>query len=380
MGQNQPLAWFEEEKKKQLSELSAQFLWNWVAMIFDVFIQEAGPERTLSAIRPHIKHSGMAQAQNALKFLGKQKSELENLTAPWMFVYGTLFGEDFLTVVLKETCAVAELRKCPISYSRPEICIALSHYVSEGWCEAINTEYETVWTQHQTEGAPSCKFILKRKDAYLSSLEFEEEKAIIPYPELSEEMRNYIRYDAPAESGIIFTTAFLEVSGSERALKLLRKRAGEWGSQVGPAIAKKLGIVGKETADLAKIVDSFEQTIGLNGGITSHGNLAQKEIIDCPLSIGPPEHCLQLESFLSGICEAINPDYEFTYDSMMTRGDKTCHWTIRKKGELVKEKTKGEITSEDPAKALGLRLARGEISLEDFEKTIASLKRHGVIK
>jgi len=372
MSQDQPLELSEDEKKERLALLGEMFLWNWLAMIFDVFIQEMGPQKTLSAIRPHIKHSGMAQAQNALKLLGNQGGELENLTSPWLFIYGALFGDDCLPVVIKETCAVSELRNCPVSYSRPEICIAMSHYVSEGWCEAINPDYEIVWTQHQTEGAPSCKFILKRKDASLKALELEEEKARLPHHELSEELRNYIRFAVPAEGGIIFTNAFLEVCGSERALMLLRERAKNWGCQVGPAIAKKLCIEGRETTDLAKLVDSFEQTIEQKGEVTSNGESAQKEIIECPLSIGSPEHCLQLESFLSGICEAINPDFEFSYDQMMTKGDKTCHWTIRKKGDRSKSPMESDSAT-DPIAILKLRYAKGEITDDQYDKMLGRL-------
>ena len=380
MGQNQPFAWSEEKKKEQLTELGDQFLWNWAVMIFDVFIQEAGPERTLSSIRPHIKHSGMAQAQNALKILGKRGTELETLITPCLFIHGSIFGDDFLPVIIKETCAVVEMRNCSMSYSRPEICIAYSHYVSEGWCEALNPDYEIVWTQHQTEGAPSCKFILKRKDASLKALEPEEEKVRIPRIELSEEMREYIRYAVPAEGGIISTNAFLEVSGSERALKLLRERAKEWGSEVGPTIAKKLGIEGREIADLAKLVDLFEQTIKQNGEVASNGISAKKEIIECPLSSGPPEHCLQLESFLSGICEVINPEYEFSYDLMMTKGDKTCHWTIRKKNEARGEKSMEEPSLDDPIKRLTNKFIDGEITEEEFRKKMANLRKHGLVK
>jgi len=374
MGQNQPFAWSEEKKKEQLTELGDQFLWNWAVTIFNVFIEETGPEKTLGAIRPHIKHSGMAQVQNAFKVLGKRGGELENLTAPWLFIYGALFGDDCLPVVIKETCAVSELRTCPISYSRPEICIALSHYVSEGWCEAINPDYEIVWTQHQTEGAPSCKFIVKRKDASLKALEREEEKARIPIPELREEMKNYIRYTVPAETGIILSNAFLEVSGSEQAIRLLRERMREWGHQVGPVIAKKLGIEGSKISDMTKLIDSFEQTIGQKGKVTFNEESACKEIVDCPLSSGPPVHCLQLESFLSGICEVINPEYEFTYDRMMTKGDKACHWMIRKKGELAKENANEAPSLDGPIERLTNKYIDGEITEEEFRKKLSVLK------
>jgi predicted hydrocarbon binding protein len=366
----------EGGKKEPLAPLGDQFLWNWVSMVFDVFIQEAGPQKTLSAIRPHIKHCGLASAQNALKYLGKRGSELETLTVPCEFIFGTIFGDDCFPIIMKETCAVGEMRNCPMSSSRPEICIAISHYVSEGWCEAINPDYEFMWTQHQTEGAPSCKFIIKRKDASLEALELEEERTRIPHRELSEEMKDYIQCEVPTEDVIIFTNAFLEVSGSERALKLLRERARDWGYQVGPAIAEKLGIKGRETVDLARLVDSFERTIRQNGEVISDGESAQKAIIECPLSNCPSELCLQLESFLSGVCESIDPSYEFVYDRMMTKGDKTCHWTIKKKSELAKEKPKVEVPPDDPAKTLAMRFAKGEITEEEFARKMAFLKEH----
>ena len=157
-------------------------------------------------------------------------------------------------------------------------------------------------------------------------------------------------------------------------MKLLRERAKEWGSEVGPTIAKKLGIEGREIADLAKLVDLFEQTIKQNGEVASNGISAKKEIIECPLSSGPPEHCLQLESFLSGICEVINPEYEFSYDLMMTKGDKTCHWTIRKKNEARGEKSMEEPSLDDPIKRLTNKFIDGEITEEEFRKKMAVLK------
>jgi uncharacterized membrane protein len=59
---------------------------------------------------------------------------------------------------------------------------------------------------------------------------------------------------------------------------------------------------------------------------------------------------------------------------MMTKGDKTCHWTIRKKGEAAKEKIKEESPSDDPVKMLTTMYIKGEITEEEFRKKMAVLK------
>jgi hypothetical protein len=87
---------------------------------------------------------------------------------------------------------------------------------------------------------------------------------------------------------------------------------------------------------------------------------------ECPFAgSAPPETCLQYESFFNGICEAIDPSYEFAYDRMMTKGDKTCHWTIRKIGQTV---SRDDAVPEDPIKVLKLRYAKGEITREEYQR------------
>ena len=103
-------------------------------------------------------------------------------------------------------------------------------------------------------------------------------------------------------------------------------------------------------------------------------------IIECPFSSSSSEICAQYEAFFNGICEAIDPEYEFIYDRMMTKADMTCHWVIRKKGELTKEKSKEGSSSDDLAKRLAQKFIDGEISEEEFERKMALLKKHGVMK
>ncbi len=85
------------------------------------------------------------------------------------------------------------------------------------------------------------------------------------------------------------------------------------------------------------------------------------QITDCPCQTFSPEFCGQHGILIDGIIEVLNPAYEFVYDRMMTKGDKTCHWTIRKR---AKTPSVGQ-SAQDLLKA---RLVRGEISEEDYRR------------
>jgi len=59
-----------------------------------------------------------------------------------------------------------------------------------------------------------------------------------------------------------------------------------------------------------------------------------------------------------------------------SKGDSTCHWVVRKKGESAKEKPMETKTSDDPAKILAIRYAKGEITKEEYEEKMAIIKKH----
>lgn len=66
------------------------------------------------------------------------------------------------------------------------------------------------------------------------------------------------------------------------------------------------------------------------------------------------------EYFFKGMVSAINPDYEFTYDRMIMRGDKDCHWTLKKRVASL------PVGSDPPLEILRKMFAKGEISTEEY--------------
>jgi len=60
----------------------------------------------------------------------------------------------------------------------------------------------------------------------------------------------------------------------------------------------------------------------------------EKELTECILVFAnaPQDICANaLEARSNGICEMINPEYEFRTIKRMCKGDKTCQWVIKKK-------------------------------------------------
>jgi hypothetical protein len=94
----------------------------------------------------------------------------------------------------------------------------------------------------------------------------------------------------------------------------------------------------------------------------------EKIIHSCPFEDVSYEVCKHLEGMLNGICEAINPSYEFAYDRMMTMGDKSCHWTIKKKESMI-EKPESQVADKDEMlRKLKWRLTNGEITPEQYKE------------
>jgi hypothetical protein len=134
------------------------------------------------------------------------------------------------------------------------------------------------------------------------------------------------------ESWVYTTRAFIDCVGSEETIKRLRaymKLSGlVFGGKIMQRTPSELDLEG--TAGLLAEIFALHMRTGTR---RSSENGIEEEVSDCPFSQAPPEICLQYEAFVRGLCEAVSPDLEFSYDRMMTAGDEKCHWILKRKGE-----------------------------------------------
>ena len=136
----------------------------------------------------------------------------------------------------------------------------------------------------------------------------------------------------------IFTAASVIILGPQRTNELGAPMARNSGMKLGAKLMKESNGKG----DLATIKDKMDF---LNIILAQRGEPSvitrsslEKEIRECPFKNGLPEQCKHWEGVLNGVCEAINPDYEFKYDRMMSKGDHSCHWLVKKKSAAGEER------------------------------------------
>ena len=148
--------------------------------------------------------------------------------------------------------------------------------------------------------------------------------------------------------------------------------------EIGRGFAKRFNEEYKITTDdLGSVVDglnSFHSSFlkkGWHKGTSDGFSIATEE---CPYSGEPPEVCQLFQCFYDGLLEEINSELVMSVSTMMTKGDKTCNWTLRKKNEARKEESKEEAPLDDPVKLLTLMYVRDEITEEEFRKKLTVLK------
>ena len=348
--------------------------------VFRVMLEEVGLNRTMEATKPYNDAWGRAVVGMVKERFGQQGSDLEATAMPAYYAHCcTSFGH-IKPLEVREGGAIAELYACPSPGMKapPEICVAMSHVMAEGICNASNPDYEFVFTHHLANGDDCCRYVVRKKTSKFTIDDLGRLKKTLPLDLSFEEMNSFAGRMVVFGQLFTFTSASIDSIGSQRTLELVAPLSRETGHRLG---AKLMGGAGGK-GDLSMIKDKLDilgSTLLQSGApaIVTDSSI-EKEITVCPCKGAAPEVCKQFEGVFNGVCEAINPDYEFAYDRMMSKGDPTCHWVVRKK-DSENAATLEHTASDDPARALALRFAKGEISHEEFDRSMELLKKHKVV-
>ena len=370
MGQNQPLQLSEEEKK----ELSVGLLRSWWLEATQALVDVVGSEDALGLLKPYFQHSGMAGCRvyygiTNLDLNGRESSNASgyNLT--------TFLGGRFAPVYLADDeSGIGELYDCATSGICKEACTSFCQFGALGWIQEMNPDWEIRMIRSLSWGDGCCQWKSWRSETSAKVVAIEEMRMPLDKvfrDPLDDATRKYLGLAYAGEAWVMATRAILDSPGPEEGMDDLHHRMRLYGLSMG---LRARGWMPKESRAIAiyDVVQLISELHQRKSEIVLEDEGAAGTVGECPFAgSAPPETCLQYESFFNGICEAIDPSYEFSYDRMMTKGDKTCHWTIRRKGEAAKEKPRGEAAKEPGETALELlkkRLVKGEITPEQYRQ------------
>lgn len=307
--------------------------------VFRSLLSEVGANKTIEASKIYTKTLGIQTASLAKERFGLEGNGVEEVTLPYYWLhYATSFGH-IRPLEIRDGKAIVELYSCPVTIvnAPPEICVALSHNLAEGLCQAVNPEYEFIFTHHLTNNDGCCRYIVKKRSSKVNLDDLGPLQKTIPLT-LSEDEIRRISWLVCYSSLNSFTSESIDLIGSERTLKLALPQAKELGIKIGKSLVGSMAGNGnirtiREKLDFLSLLQ--DQT-GTPARFTESG--LEREIKECPYKGSPPEVCKQLEAVYNGVCEAINPDYGFAYDRIMSEGDVICHWVVSKKNGPMQEK------------------------------------------
>jgi hypothetical protein len=361
-------------------ELSDVFISRMAIAAFRAFLAESGPERALRALQPYAKHCGMAIACNSRKRLGTQGHGLEEVALPLYWMDTGIAGRNISALEIHEDGAVMKVSDCPMKDAPPELCVALSHRMGEGICEVVNPDFEYFYTHHLSNGDSFCRIVVRVRSPGRNADSLGRITKVIPSLELPDDEVRFLRNQGIAESLIMTTKGFIDVHGSDRMLEIVRPYALDAGRSLANTITKRLQGEGNAHPTTEDVIASVSAALGQKRiVVASNNDETLFEITECPLKDAPPEVCRQFELVLSGMCEAMGQDKEFSYSSIKSNRDSVCRSVIRKKSTIAGPVSK-DAPSDDPIKVLALRYAKGEITEAELEAKIEKLKKLGIVK
>jgi hypothetical protein len=366
MRQIEPLQLSDNEEE----ELSIELLREWWIATIQAMVEEGGSEISLRFLRPHHVNAGKAAVHYLLSINAYRPTNPGEAMAIWNGIADWICTGGIHRIWTDDkNTAIAETTDCELfkKWGCKEACIICCRYGGEAGGADILPGFILEHTSSEGLGDDKCRWMMTRKGMEPAS----DCNNPVEIPSISEELLKYISLSYFGEFWVIGTKAFIDSCGSERAREKLTSRMRQSGLLVGVRLKKLMDLDGLDTSSAVRIVSSMESLHQMKCAIEYDSDSSEGSITECPFSDSPIEICKQYEAFFNGVFMAISPGLEFVYDRMMTKGDKTCHWTISKKEEIAKEKMAEE---DDALRTLRLRFARDEITEDEYRKKMALLK------
>lgn len=225
----------------------------------------------------------------------------------------------------------ADVRYCPKANVAEALC-NLSGCAMRAFSSILHVDYETNYARMLVRGDPFCQMMVKKRGHTIWG-EVERKPVEIPPPSWSDQEREYWQSANYSQQWIYATNALVDFAGKEKAVEILRPYMKALGISIANDLSKELGIKDRDALAIASIIDRCNQAANQKGSYTYRTpERVDKEITECIFSNASQDICANaLEARSNGICEAINPLYEFHSTKRMCKGDKVCHWVIKKK-------------------------------------------------
>ncbi|MDD1744203.1 MAG: L-2-amino-thiazoline-4-carboxylic acid hydrolase [Candidatus Methanoperedens sp.] len=320
--------------QKEIADLGAQTLIELWRLTIEALVDAAGSDEAIDIMKPFMKAhaaAGTPIAMNVWKSIGYQNCTEEELFVRAKDWSDIIFGRTKRKLEITDSgFKGGEILSCPFEKANPTICTILCDQFNNLALKEINPNWRLILTHSLAQGDAFCQWIGKGFNDFIG----DKIKTILLQPfRVPQEILDYWRVAWVSELWVIATNAVVSFAGHDGAIKMIEPYIKQNGMSIALSLSKRMGIDENNATGIAAIIDISNNALQQKGKIiTNTTQRVEKEISECPFSGGTGEICADLLTISSnGICEAINPDYEFLLTKRMCKGDKTCQWVIKKK-------------------------------------------------
>ncbi|HTY46794.1 MAG TPA: SHOCT domain-containing protein [Methanomassiliicoccales archaeon] len=345
-------------------ELAIGLLKEWWITATQALVDELGTHEALRLMYPGFKNHGRAGYHIAAKLMSLPEGDFRSIAVAECWAKFAMAGVPIHGTV-KGGKASWSAKGCETLGTCKEACQCFCQIAGEGLSFECHPDARYSLVRSLSFGDDVCEaeVVLEGDHADVDSSVTEVSSGELG---MSPEDLAFWRKAVLGENWAIVTRATIEGVGGQRTVEILRPYMKQSGLSLGIRMKQMTSVQGNEADAIPALIESIRKSFGI---VEPHdtADMTENDGTDCPFSGAPTEICCQIEAFLNGVCEAIDPSSEFAYDSMVTKGGKTCRWTIKKKRSLVPSK-EPPLEDDDALKALRLRFAKGEITLEQYRQ------------
>jgi hypothetical protein len=321
-----------------------------------------GEEQAEALVRSEMYHAGLAMALNIKNRMGLEGHDLFFVAyaANWA---NSIMGMD-QKVEVTDIGARVLVKSCPLSRASRALCCHIV-YCPKGFHEILAPGFISLNPKRLSRGDGTCVIISLKEgvnpDQVLTAPCIYEP---LP-PPLDPEER--VRWNHSYIGGMwtLMLKSMLEEIGPEMTMNALRSKFNEIGRGFAPRFKEEYPMVIEDPGSVADELSSFHSSFLKEGRFMSSSDGFSIITEECPFSGEPSEVCQLFQCFYDGLLERTDPELSMRCSGMMTKGDRTCHWLIGKKGRTA---SKDDALPEDLIKVLKLRYAKGEITREEYQR------------
>jgi hypothetical protein len=364
MGQHSSL----ELSKEELGNLAISLLREWWLVTTQALVDEVGSTAAMDLLTPAFEHHGRVALHKCPRRKPLPENNLMTIAIVEAWAKYSISGIP-VHVEIRDNSITWTIEGCETSGQCKEVCLCLCDIGSKGLATESEQGLSYSLVQSLSKGDKLCRAVFRKSGnsvpsgPVVSTLDSQDLN-------MTREERDFWSRAILGENWAIVTRAMVERLGSDRTIATLRPYMRQTGLSLGMRMMSGLKADEGTSRLPLDLVTLVQASFGMQTIPEAFGRTGSGQVVSCPFSGSPPEMCHQFETCLNGICESINPAYKFAYDRMMTKGDKTCHWTIKKKIQPDETNKRGAL-KESGGSALELlkkRLVKGEITPDQYRE------------